>query len=233
MKSPAGSSPKQVKFQRQPLAGQVADELRRQILTGVIVEGTQLMQEQLASEFGISKVPVREALFQLEAEGFVVQQFHRGAVVSGLSPAQLMELFELRAQIEAWLLELAMTSATEADVERATAIAEQLSASDDPDEAWDLNWRFHEALYRPAAKPFAVNHLMKLHSQTARYVRMQYAAALNRDAIRAEHEELLALYARKDPAAVEGLREHILHSARQLTEHLIAVNEERAAAAIA
>ena len=54
------------------MAGEVADELRRQILGGEIAEGTQLMQEQLAAQFGISKVPIREALFQLEAEGFVM-----------------------------------------------------------------------------------------------------------------------------------------------------------------
>ncbi len=227
----AAAPRKQVKFQRQPLAGQVADELRRRILTGEMTEGTQLMQEQLAAEFGISKVPVREALFQLEAEGFVVQQFHRGAVVSGLSPAQLMELFELRAQIEAWLIELGMTHATADDVSRAGEIADRLRDTDDADEAWDLNWQFHEALYRPAGKPYVINHLMKLHSQTGRYVRMQYAAALSREAIRQEHEELLALYARKDASVVDMLREHILHSARQLTEYLIQLNEQRAARA--
>lgn len=232
MKGSTTAARPQEKFKRQPYAVQVADELRRRILAGEISEGTQLMQEQLASEFGISKVPVREALFQLEAEGYVVQQFHRGAVVAGLSPAQLMELFELRAEIEAWLLGLAMKSATAADIASATGIAAKLSATDDPDEAWDLNWRFHEALYQPANKPFVVSHLRKLHSQTARYVRMQYAVALNRDKIRAEHEELLARYTRSDVSTVKALREHILHAARQLTERLTELQRQRAAAEI-
>ncbi len=222
---------KRPQFQRQTYAGQVADELRRRILTGEIAEGVQLMQEQLAAEFGISKVPVREALFQLEAEGFVVQQFHRGAVVSGLSPAQIMEVFELRTQIEIWLLELAMAVATPDDAADARAIAARLQDASDPDAAWDLNWRFHEALYRPAGKPFAIDHLKKLHSQTARYVRMQYAAARSREDVGREHEELLTLFEQNSPKAKKYLRDHILGSARQLTDRLREVKEAQARAA--
>lgn len=214
-------------FKRQGLAGQVADELRRRILAGELHEGDQLMQEQLAAEFGISKVPVREAFFQLEAEGFVVQEFHRGAVVAGLSPAQLMEIFELRTQIEVWLLGLAMAVATPKDVKAAEAVTKVLARTKDVDKAWELNWRFHEALYRPAGKPFVIDHLKKLHFQTARYVRMQYSVALDREEINREHLTLIELYANKRPDATEWLRRHILHSAEQLTAHLVALNEQR------
>lgn len=215
--SPTGTP---MRLQRKSMAGEVADELRRRILAGEVAEGTQLMQEQLAAEFGISKVPIREALFQLEAEGFVTQQFHRGAVVSGLSPEQIMEIFELRSQIEAWLLELAMASATEEDIAQARSLADQFEASDDPVVAWDSNWGFHEALYRPAGKPFATEHLRKLHSQTARYVRMQYSLALDKSAIAQEHLELLELFRQKSPKAKAYLRNHIINAATKLTERL-------------
>ena len=99
-------------LKRQATASQVADELRRRILSGEIPAGTQLPQEQLAADFGVSKVPVREALFQLEAEGFVTQQFHRTAIVSGLEPDEITQIFELRCQIESWLLGLAGTATT-------------------------------------------------------------------------------------------------------------------------
>lgn len=212
----------QVRLQRKSMAGEVADELRRRILFGEVAEGTPLMQEQLAAEFGISKVPIREALFQLEAEGFVTQQFHRGAVVSGLSPEQIMEIFELRSQIEAWLLELAMAAATEEDIANARSMADQFETSDDPVVAWDWNWRFHEALYQPAGKPFAVEHLKKLHSQTARYVRMQYSLALDKSKIAQEHLELLELFRQKSPKAKTYLRNHIITAATKLTERLAA-----------
>jgi DNA-binding GntR family transcriptional regulator len=214
------STGSQMRLQRKSMAGEVADELRRRILSGEIDEGTQLMQEQLAAEFGISKVPIREALFQLEAEGFVTQQFHRGAVVSGLSPAEIMEIFELRVQIEMWLLELGMAAATDEDIADARSLADQFEASDDPVVAWELNWRFHEALYRPAGKPFAVEHLKKLHFQTARYVQTQYGVAIDKHKITAEHLELLDRYQQKSQKTKTFLRNHIIVAAKKLTEHL-------------
>lgn len=217
------------KVLRQPMAGQVADDLRRRILAGEIAEGTQLLQEQLAAEFGISKVPVREALYQLEAEGYVTQQFHRGAVVSGLSPSQLMELFELRVQIEAWLLKLGMSAATSDDIAKARYHAEQFEQATDPVVAWDLNWRFHSCMYVPARKPFAIEHLEKIHSQSGRYVRLQYSKATNKQKIVDEHLELLESYARKDKKTITMLKEHILEAAKALTSSLREEQERKKA----
>lgn len=210
------------------MAAQVANELRRRILSAELLEGAQLLQEQLAAEFGISKVPIREALHQLEAEGFVVQQFHRGATVAGLSPGEIMEIFELRTQIEVWLMDLGMQAATLVDVVRARAIADKISTSTEPAEFPELNWQFHEALYRPAKRPLVLEHLRKLHSQAERYVRMQLSPELNKEEVVQGHAELLELYARKDPRALDRLRVHILGFAEQLTVYLTRVNEERA-----
>lgn len=223
---PVGNKP--FRLHRQAMAGQVADEIRRRILMGEIAEGTQLMQEQLATEFGISKVPVREALYQLEAEGFVSQQFHRGAVVTGLSPSQIMELFELRTEIESWLLTLGMAVATDDAVKRAKGFADKFEATEDPVVTWDLNWRFHASLYEPAQKPYVLEHLQKLHSQTARYVRLQYSIALNKQKIVDEHQELLDHYARKDRNTVALLRKHILEAATLLTNRLMELKAQGA-----
>lgn len=218
--APARTVRPPVRLQRQTMAGQVADELRRRIISGDYVEGEQLLQEQLAQDFGVSKVPVREALHLLEAEGLITQQFHRGAVVTGISPRDLMELFELRAQIEQWLLGLAMPLATEGDVASARARNVQLRATTDPVEGWDLNWRFHEMLYAPADKPYILDHLRQLHTRTARYVREVYASATSREQITEEHEVILQAYAQKDPKTGAMLSDHILRAARSLTDRL-------------
>lgn len=220
-----------VRLQRQAMAAQVANELRRRILAGELPEGTQLLQEQLATEFGISKVPIREALHQLEAEGFVLQQFHRGATVAGLSPAEIMQVFELRTQIEVWLLELGMAVATLDDVMKARELANKIAQAPDPETFAELNWQFHEAMYMPACKPLVLEHLRKLHSQAERYVRMQLSPDLNKEEVIQGHEELLELYARKDPRAMERLRKHILGFAEQLTAYLMRQSDERAAKA--
>ncbi len=215
-----GSVPRTAKLRRQAMSGEVADDLRRRILSGELPEGRQLKQEQLASEFGISKVPVREALAQLEAEGFVTQNFHRGAVVAGLSPNQAMEMFELRSQIEVWLLGLAMQAATAEDVAEVARIAAETEQATDPALYPDLNWRFHEALYRPAQREYALDLVRRMHSQLERFVRLQFTLAIRKEEVVREHAALLALYAAKKPKALETLRRHIMTSAERLASCL-------------
>lgn len=210
------ASQNNMQLKRKSLAREVSDELRRRILSGELPEGAQLLQEALAAEFGISKVPVREALFQLEAEGFVVQHFHRGAVVASSSSAQMLEFFELRARIEVWLLEMAMPAAEADDIARAKSLASQFDEAKDPVLAWDLNWRFHEALYIPANKPFSIEYLRKLHALTGRYVILQDRLAVDRHQGSLEHHLIIERYERKDRLASDVLRDHLLTAAHKL-----------------
>ena len=152
-------SPKRVILKRQTMAGQVAEKLRSRILNREYNTGLQLIREQLASEFGVSKVPIREALHLLEAEGLVSQEFHRGAIVSGMSPQQLMETFELRAEIECWLIGLALAHIIPDVIEAARAQNVLFLETQDSIKAWDYNWKFHETLYVVADKPFVLEHL--------------------------------------------------------------------------
>src|SRR3954462_13104423 len=91
-------------IQRQTIASMTVEALRERILRGDYPEGEPLRQDALADELGVSRIPVREALRQLEAEGLVTFNPHRGAVVSSLSLDEIVELFELRADIECDLL---------------------------------------------------------------------------------------------------------------------------------
>src|ERR1700758_2110404 len=80
------------------------ERLREKILTGELREGEQLRQDAIASEFQISRIPVREALSHLAAEGLITIVANRGAVVSSLSPDEIMEMFETRAALECYML---------------------------------------------------------------------------------------------------------------------------------
>src|SRR5262245_22263850 len=95
-------------------------------MAGVLPEGQQLRQEALAADLGVSRIPVREALRQLEAEGFVAIESHRGAVVSKLSLDEIIELFELRIRLEGWLLALAIPEMGVDDLEKAGAALEAM-----------------------------------------------------------------------------------------------------------
>ncbi len=85
---------------RQSLAAAVVERLRDKILHGELGEGEQLRQDAIAAEFQISRIPVREALSHLAAEGLITIVANRGAVVSALSPDEIMQLFETRAVLE-------------------------------------------------------------------------------------------------------------------------------------
>ncbi len=102
------------------VAEQTADALRRKIVAGELPEGHQLIQDALAAEFGVSRIPVREALAQLKGEGLVRIVPHKGAVVSELSIAEISELFMLRVLLEPILLKKSIPKLTPADFWRLT-----------------------------------------------------------------------------------------------------------------
>src|SRR5919112_1117173 len=100
--------PKPAPLQRQTLTGMTLGAIRERILHGTYPEGEPLRQDAIAAELGVSRVPIREALRQLEAEGLVTFTPHRGAVVSSLSLDEIDEIFALRADIESDLLRRAI-----------------------------------------------------------------------------------------------------------------------------
>src|SRR4029079_610765 len=108
--------------QRQTIASMTVEALRERILRGDYPDGEPLRQDALADELGVSRIPVREALRQLESEGLVTFQPHRGAVVSTLSLDEIVELFELRAEIESDVLRRAVPLMTAEDDARAKVI---------------------------------------------------------------------------------------------------------------
>lgn len=104
---------------RQCLGAAVVERLREKILSGELREGEQLRQDAIATEFQISRIPVREALSHLAAEGLVTLVANRGAVVSALSPEEMMELFETRAVLECYMLRCAIPRMKPEDFQRA------------------------------------------------------------------------------------------------------------------
>ncbi len=141
---------------RRTVAAEAAEILRQRILTGDLKSGQPIRQEQIAQELGVSRIPLREALKQLEAEGFVTIEPHKGAVVSTLSLAEVQELFELRIHLESWLLRDAIPRMREADFAQLDAIIDESrlpeTRSGNLAHWGDINWRLHEAMVRPAGR---------------------------------------------------------------------------------
>src|SRR5436190_18103371 len=142
---------------RQSLPSAVADKLRDQIIRGEIPEGAQLRQDAIATQYGVSRIPVREALRQLDAEGLIAIVPNRGAIVPALSPDDIGELFSIRALLEPEVLKLSIPHLTQQDFSQAEAILKKFVSElkrDDHVSGWGrLNWEFHKTLYARANQP--------------------------------------------------------------------------------
>src|SRR6202021_4332373 len=107
---------------RQSLTSAVADKLRDQIIRGEIPEGAQLRQDAIANQYQVSRIPVRDALRQLDAEGLIAIVPNRGAVVPALSPDDIEELFSIRALLEPEVLELSIPHLLQEDFSEVAAV---------------------------------------------------------------------------------------------------------------
>lgn len=178
------------------LSSAIAEQLRQGILSGTHAAGSQLRQDALAAQYGVSRIPVREALFQLEAEGLVQIAPHKGAIVSTFSRAEVDDVFDLRVLLEPRLLrssapllsEADYTDIAQLDAAFASAIAQQDIAH------WgELNARFHQALYRHAPQPRTLTIVTQLLQTSERYTRVQMNRASALPRAEREHRKLLQL----------------------------------------
>lgn len=229
---PVDDEPTVVPITRQTLTHQTTEALRERILRGQFGDNMPLRQDAIAAELGVSRIPVREALRQLEAEGLVVFNPHRGAVVSSLSIGEIEELFELRAQIESDLVRRAVPRVRRDDVASAkdTLKAYDVAFRKGEVTTWGkLNWEFHATLYAPADRPFTMAVVQRLHQQSDRYMRMQLVLTHGESRASDEHRSILAAVEEGDVRqASQLMRQHILGAGRRLVS---VVRNERDAAA--
>ncbi|GBR71970.1 GntR family transcriptional regulator [Gluconobacter kanchanaburiensis NBRC 103587] len=197
---------------------EIADALRQAITDGVLTDGQPLRQSELAKNFGVSTIPVREALKQLEAEGLIAFLPHRGAVVTGLSEADILEYSDIRASLESMAAGLAMSSLTRVDLalieDAYEAFVSGTGGRHGMAQSGRLNWEFHGAIYAAARRPRLYGMIHDLHSRLDRYIRAHLELPGRKSATDAEHFEILRACRERDGDALGRLtRQHILDAA--------------------
>jgi DNA-binding GntR family transcriptional regulator len=210
---------------RQSLAAAVLERLREKILSGELREGEQLRQDAIAAEFQTSRIPVREALSHLAAEGLITIVANRGAVVSALSPDEIMQMFETRAVLECHMLRCAIPNMKSEDFQTAEDILKRFEDSLEKDsemKSWGTwNWSFHSTLYAPANRAFMLAYVKTLNINCDRYTRLHLV--FTRDLHRAgqAHRELLdACKTRNPEIASAALWKHITEAGEYLKEFI-------------
>ncbi len=199
-----------MQIDRASISDRVLAELRRKIIAGDYAAGSALRQEKLAFDLGVSRIPIREAIHKLEAEGLVQSEPHKGSVVAPLSATELAELFEIRLQLEPWLFGLAIPLMTEASFAAAEAIIAQ-SMQGGSDGNWSaLNWQFHATLYESAQRKHAMGMLKTVHQSANRYVNLHRAVVHDVALELSDHRTLVRHARQRDvKAGMKALKEHI------------------------
>ena len=193
--------------------------LRDAIVAGHFAEDEPIRQDDIARQFNVSKIPVREALKRLEAEGLVMFQRNRGAMVTRICDAELAQMFEVRMLLEDKLLRLAIPNMTEATFARAELICQEFVGEDDVGRWAELNWELHACLYEPAQRPFMISMVRSVNDKLERYLRMQMSLSAGKDRADHEHREIIdACRAGDVERAVKLLDEHIAGVCKTLFE---------------
>jgi len=210
---------------RQSLTSAVADKLREEIIRGTIPEGAQLRQDAIAMQYHVSRIPVREALRQLDAEGLITIVPNRGAIVPALSPTDIEELFTIRALLEPEILKHSIPRLTNADFDEAAVVLRRYEGElqhEDHLFSWGrLNWQFHSLLYSRAERPHFMAIIRNVNNSGERYTRLQLYLTHGIQRANKEHHEIFELCRQRDiPAACRLLKQHIQHAGQSLKEAL-------------
>lgn len=198
------------------MASAAAEEIRNRILSGDYPPGFQLRQDGLAGDLGMSRIPIREALVQLESEGLLRILPHRGAIVVQLTAEEIEELFNMRLLLEPFLFKRSAPLLTKEDFKALHQIQTRYARSIDKldIDVWnELNTEFHLTLYRHARSPRVASTVQNLLVECDRHTRIQLSTIRgDRERAVAEHGALLRLC--EEGAFEEGARlmyDHIDH----------------------
>jgi len=188
----------------------VLGTLRQDIIAGRLAPGDRLVERELAERFGVSRVPVREAVRALVAEGFVHFASARRAVVRGLTPEDVRELFELREALEVYAAGLAASRATPEGLAELRALLEEAATATkeaDAEAVTDVNTRFHDRVLAMAGNSLLSSVMEPVDG------RLRWLTRQNEDwpQLLTEHQDLYAAIASGDPAEA---RSHALTHVR-------------------
>jgi DNA-binding GntR family transcriptional regulator len=185
----------------------VFEFLRDAILSGRLRGGSHLVQDKIATELNVSRVPVREALLQLESEGLVRMEAHRGASVVWLSPDEISEIFEIRAILVTAAIRRVIPSLTDEQVDRLEQITDRQERETGAAIRARLNHAFNATLFEPLNRPRLRALMDKLEREVDRYL------MTIPDRPRIGHRDLVeACRARDADRAAELVHHHLDHA---------------------
>jgi len=206
-------------------ADTIAEQLESLIFDGSFSDGDRLDEIRLAKQFGVSRTPVREAFQKLAQSGLVEQIPRRGVFVRQPGPVELIEMFEVMAELEAACGRLAAVRISDSALDalaEANARCQHAVEAQDSDGYYRENERFHGIIYRQSGNSFLEQEALRLHKRLQPYRRVQLRLRGRMTQSMSEHESIVdALTAGDGERAAEALRTHVAVQGEKF-HHLIA-----------
>ena len=216
-------------------ADELRDALEEEIITGALRPGDRLEELALAARFGVSRTPIREALFQLSAAGLLESKPRRGTFVAEIGPRRLMEMFDVMAELEAMCARLAARRASTEDlagIREAHEACRAATLSDDGDEYYYENEIFHERIREASRNQFLIQQADALQKRLKPYRRLQLRA---RDRVRTsfdEHDQIVqAIEDGEAERAAEVMRGHVAVQGERFIDLLASLEQAQDSAA--
>lgn len=201
----------------------IEDDIR----AGVLLPGDSIDEQELATRFGVSRTPVREALIQLKVQGMLESLPRNGMEVARMDVQELLAIWELMAEMEGVCTRMAcqrMTADERQELARIHSEAAALAEADDAEGWREANHAFHEVLYRGCRNPYLRQELLRLRARTGAYLRHAFSAVGRVRASYEQHGELVEAILANDPErAHQMMMRHIslAQGAKGLAEFLI------------
>lgn len=200
-----------------PAWAEAYNYLRERIRNGQFKSGERIKAEDIAAQLGISRMPVREAIRQLDNEGLLTIRANRGAVVTVLKPDEIVELFEMRSVLEGVAIKRAIKRFDEDDFTTLEMHLMRLGrAQDDPNLWIDRHNEFHDFICAKSGAARLFSEVRQLRTAVEPYLRLVLGIMQSGDAV-ADHQKVIDVIRRGDPDIAEAaIREHVLSTAYDL-----------------
>ena len=207
--------------QHRTSAAVITETLRKAIIQGIIAGGTPLRQDDLAATLAVSRMPIREALRQLEVEGLVEFTPHKGAVVATLVPDDVEEIAEIRVALEGLALTLSFPHLSRGVLDEAEAVLDTMDGERSLVARSALNRAFHALLYSGVRRRRLERQIQTLYDGFDRYLRLEHSLLDRRANSQQEHRRILSACRRGNlPVALGELQSHIADAGASLSAFL-------------
>nr|WP_175801262.1 GntR family transcriptional regulator [Burkholderia anthina] len=202
-------------------ADAVAASLREMIINGELQAGERLVERDLAERFGISRIPLREAIQRLEREGLLDIFRNRGAVVRMLSASDVQEIYDMRALLEGDAIFRSVKRLDDETLARAEFVHRLLGESGAPRRQGELNREFHALLYSRCGNERLLTAIAELRSQVERYERLQATLLADTPSFQVEHADILQACRERNARGARAMTVAHLESARRIVMRLV------------